>query len=309
MANRVYVQSLAPAGAIPVAVTLRVSDSTSAAVQHIILSDASSNILSTIHSYAGSNPIAVALTDATGTHFSVQTVAASQLGAPWSITGSVGASQLGAPWTVVASAPGQQTVTTSLIGYPTVIASVSGQLTTTASLSGVPGVVGSVEATQAGAPWSFIGSASVVLDATSGDVPVKQGADSPWSVTGSMRATQSGSWDVQIGRILRTKVATFANTVTRAGSYFVVLSAMEYASALRVMFSTRDAGSLSQACSVNMAVSQAVTSGTWVYEQTAAVYSGTLYQYNAVGEYIRLSFSNPVSHAYIQGAVYASPVT
>jgi hypothetical protein len=200
--DQTYVQSLDPAAAKPVAVTIRqTTGGNSAAVQHVILTDQGSDTGVTVRSYAGANPVAVFPVDPTGAHITVHTVAAQQLGAPWSVVGSLGASQLGGPWAIVGSTQATQGsspwVTRAASGgepLGTVVASVIGQLTVTASLAGVPTIQGAV--------------------------------------------SQSGSWDVQLGLVRRVQLATFAQTVAAGGSFTVVFSHLEFYTAVRLLFRT-----------------------------------------------------------------------
>lgn len=183
MSNIVYVESLDPTGAYPVAGTYRNYTSVGTGfVQHAILTDASSDVQVRVFSYAVANPLAVGLVDKTGTHIEVFSVLATQ-GNP--------------PWTVVASCVGQQTVTASIVGTiaasmtGTVVASVIGQPTVTASLIGTPTIVGSV---RVGPPNTAIATTLIIVTASGTAIPTT-------ALTNRMRIviTNTGLQTVYIG--------------------------------------------------------------------------------------------------------------
>ncbi len=179
-ADRIIVQSIAAAGGFPVAVDYGTTGVGTVGYQQMQLSS------------GGQVAGGVTVTGSVGV---------GQLGAPWSVTGSVQATQVGS-WVVTANAG---TAPFSVSG--TVVASVIGQATVTASIAGVPAVVGSVGVTQISSPW-ITQPASLSFATPQGAIVGSVGASQlgAWTtvasvigvptVSGSMQATQQGSWVV-----------------------------------------------------------------------------------------------------------------
>lgn len=235
-----YIQSLNPSDATPVFTRSHAQG----AIQGVHGIDCDLYHPWSVRSFANSNPLAVALTDETGAHLSVQSVhvtndltvtagslGVSQLGAPWSVTGSTQVTQGTDPWTIQGSVSG------------TVVASIAGTLAVT--------VTGSVEASQAGAPWSVTGSTQVT-----------QGTD-PWTVAGSAQVRGAAAHD-----------AAFAGEPVAAGAYAIPadtssITAVGSGDATRLL--ADEEGRLR--VKVDSGALDVAQSGTWTVQQGGAPWS------------------------------------
>lgn len=224
-ANTPWLMQVSSVEGPALALTLRPIAADTVGVQHVMVVDAASDVRLRVWSYAVANPMAVALTDATGAHITtlpvVGSAAATQAGS-WTVSADQGtspwvtrASSTGEPQgTLVASVIGQPTVTASIAGTPAVVASVPGQVTVTASVVGqptvtasvvgVPSVVGSVWATPTGS-WTV--GVVATSGTTTGLLTVTSDAEGPLlrvHVVGSAGGTsptsvyaiQQGSWTI-----------------------------------------------------------------------------------------------------------------
>src|SRR6185295_14321825 len=194
MSDTIFVQSISSTGGKPLVGTVLAANS--GFLQWQMLADAAGARVANVRSYASGNPLLVALTDTTGTHYTTTSVA--------------GIVSLTGQGTVTASVPGGLTITGSN-GIRLAVDSFTGggllrvavySTTGTAAIGAT--VTGSVQATQAGSWFSFLQGSDgtrVAVDSFAGGGLLRVAVYSTTGtaavgavVTGSVFAAQVGSW-------------------------------------------------------------------------------------------------------------------
>jgi hypothetical protein len=232
LSDFITVQSIEAAGGYPVAVSYRFYTGVgTAGIQHFIMVDKASDTHASVFSGANSNPIAVALTDATGNRINVWSVTISSLmvTVPSLLVGQMGSwqaivTQGTSPWvSYIASAAilnVQGSVTATQGGSWTVTANQGNAPWTT-----VTSIPGSIPVTQGGSFTvhvpSFTTQQTVTINGTANVAASQQGS---WLVF----ASQNGSWSITVPSFTTQQTVTLASpiAVSQSGSWFVTIPSL-----------------------------------------------------------------------------------